>query len=958
MLSVSKGMSLRQAERYFSREDYLLKGYSRWVGTGAEALGLVGSVSKVDFCALCKGEDPRKGAQIVVPKVTKDKQGRRVETHRAGCDLVFSAPKSVSIAYVVSVPGIKEAFDAALDCLTVHLEAHYCHVRCPGGIAGGGLLAARFDHATSENIDPLLHTHLFLMNAALLTNATWRATELKALYLDQKSVGLLFRQQLAYELGQRGFEILITDRSQLFFEIKGVDDRLVKHFSSRRKEILTLVGSWEARGKFPKAKRGKLYEMASLETLSPRRKIIPEDVLGLFELGFTACGSSGEEVRALLDCARNPDPGSLPGTPVEGDADRIIRLAAREEEGKAAALDRARLLDQAALISLGRHCVKNFNAALDGGWDGIKCIGRDPRGRAYYVTEGMQLQEGLNWLTLWALKGSFHSVTRFEEIDAFLRRFALREGVRLTPGQRRHVRNELAGEPGVAVTRSDPGAGLIFAIEVVEMFNRDVLRPQGKEHFAIDVALLGSTALELKAAGDRPNLSREGLQMVQLDAGLDARQGAMEGGRPVSATLHIPPGAQVILRFPKAGLASERQIGTLLQAVRHLQAQGFQAKLQLCGRTAQMQAIQAGELSRQAQEFGERKWISFTHLAVSNGEKDSELVAIDGLLDREDRVPGGNFRKALALLRERGALIEQSDRQELVALAVEWYLSASSAAGKNSEMASGEKRAALLVTATDSWRRQLNQEIRKARVAAGEILEGNLFQVLVPVHRRGGADGYRLGDTVIFSGFPGEDGRLRKWGVRLHTVGTVTGFRTWGNTVTVSYTLAIRSASGLVNKKRKTRLPAAEMARKTTLVREEQRSFAPGDRVITLNDDKVLGIRAGWLGLVVALEGTRCLIDFGGTKITVDLASYRHLEHAYAVSADQLLENVIERICLVALEDLAEQGDSPPGGSPDSEESFGRACQKALKVVVARALYDIYLLTDSVSGLTRALVRS
>ena len=36
--------------------------------------------------------------------------------------------------------------------------------RSPDGILNGGLVAAKFDHATSRNIDPQLHSHVFVLN--------------------------------------------------------------------------------------------------------------------------------------------------------------------------------------------------------------------------------------------------------------------------------------------------------------------------------------------------------------------------------------------------------------------------------------------------------------------------------------------------------------------------------------------------------------------------------------------------------------------------------------------------------------------------------------------------------------------------------------------------------------------------------------------------------------------------
>ena len=245
---------------------------SLWCGKGAEALGLSGPVREEDFRSLCRGEDPATGARIVAPKITRDKEsGERIETHRAGNDCTFSAPKSASIAYVAGVEGIKEAHDAAVVSVLGHMEEHYSHYRSPEGIKDGGLVAAKFDHATSRNFDPQLHSHVFDVNAVHAPDGAWKANEPKAIFQDQKSLGLLYRQELARELQAGGFEIVVRDRSQMFFELKGIGPALIEHFSSRREAIEQQVVLWKEEGKFTGVPHARLFEMAALETRDPKR---------------------------------------------------------------------------------------------------------------------------------------------------------------------------------------------------------------------------------------------------------------------------------------------------------------------------------------------------------------------------------------------------------------------------------------------------------------------------------------------------------------------------------------------------------------------------------------------------------------------------------------------------------------------------------------------------------------
>ena len=64
--------------------------------------------------------------------------------------------------------------------------------------------------------------------------------------------------------------------------------------------------------------------------------------------------------------------------------------------------------------------------------------------------------------------------------------------------------NELTGEHGVAVTHGDPGTGKTFASWIVERFNAEVLQPDGREHFTVNVAFTGKAAQEMSLASGRP----------------------------------------------------------------------------------------------------------------------------------------------------------------------------------------------------------------------------------------------------------------------------------------------------------------------------------------------------------------------------------------------------------------------------------------------------------------------
>lgn len=103
--------------------------------------------------------------------------------------------------------------DAAVIAALEHVEEHLAHYRTGKRAQSGKLVVAKFNHATSRAADPQLHSHAFFLNVVRAKGGSSRAQEPLALFQNQKSLGLLYRQALVRELKARGFEVEIRDRS-------------------------------------------------------------------------------------------------------------------------------------------------------------------------------------------------------------------------------------------------------------------------------------------------------------------------------------------------------------------------------------------------------------------------------------------------------------------------------------------------------------------------------------------------------------------------------------------------------------------------------------------------------------------------------------------------------------------------------------------------------------------------
>lgn len=167
MVSITN-INTGQAGHYYARDDYYSRTSGRWAGRGAGALGLSRDVRKEDFERLLSGQDPN-GNVLAAPGP---------KGHRAGVDLTFSAPRSVSVLSLVMGDNlVKAAHEKAVLAALSHIEERYSQAReTKAGetkrIDTGNMVIARFDHHTSRELDPQLHTHAVIMNLTMAQRGT------------------------------------------------------------------------------------------------------------------------------------------------------------------------------------------------------------------------------------------------------------------------------------------------------------------------------------------------------------------------------------------------------------------------------------------------------------------------------------------------------------------------------------------------------------------------------------------------------------------------------------------------------------------------------------------------------------------------------------------------------------------------------------------------------------------
>lgn len=203
----------------------------------------------------------------------------------AGFDLVFTPPKSVSIAWGLGDEqlrrGIESAHERAIQDVIRHLEKNIVMTRRGrNGVrqieTSSGVIGTKFRHWDSRAGDPNLHDHVVIANRVQGVDGQWSSIDGRMIYAYGVEASELYNslvQQYVIELTGLQFEARSLNGKKPVHEIVGIDDEMVRAFSSRRGEISAALEQVTAKfveehGYAPSEKQ--LIQLAQQATLATR----------------------------------------------------------------------------------------------------------------------------------------------------------------------------------------------------------------------------------------------------------------------------------------------------------------------------------------------------------------------------------------------------------------------------------------------------------------------------------------------------------------------------------------------------------------------------------------------------------------------------------------------------------------------------------------------------------------
>ncbi len=671
-------------------EDYYSQGSqgapSKWLGAGAEVLGLHGQVRKEDQIAVLLGEHPRTGEIL-------GRQPKPGKPRRMGVDLTLSAPKSVSVAWATGTPELRAMIEKAQD-LAVARTFKNLERRLELGRRGDGgietervkLAASAYRHGSSREGDMQIHTHLLLANLAQRRDGSWGGIENNPIMKNQLALGAMYRAELAASLLEMGLQI---ERDGSSFRLVAIPEAADLEFSKRRQQIKQAMAERGTSG-------AKAADMAALATRKGKEVLDA----GLLQEDWQQRAAQHGVTSESIEAARM----QVLAQAQDADAQAPALVYDRAEVFKSLTLGES-TFDEAAIwreVAVAAQGVPGMNAdAIEAEVQALmqdhelvrlRAKPREPEIDRRTGKPKVQKPQEPRWTTkaMLALEREMAAMAEdaqadashilsAAQVDAALTQFAQEKGFSLYPEQDAAVRHVCQAPGSVKLIKGEAGTGKTTLAAAARLaFESAGFRVRG-------------AALAGKASRGLQNDSR--IKSGTLASLLHQIQPGEDGSPPKD-----PLTSQDVVVIDEAAMLGSRQTHQLIKI-----CQEAGAKLIMVGDQDQLQAIEAGGAFKAL--------LGRVGGAVLQENRRQKTEDMRRVVDHAHR---GEAGKAFQMLAERGMVAVEADRTAAINETVRRWAGRLEAAGRPDQV--------MMIASTKAAVAELNEaalEHEKARGVLG-----------------------------------------------------------------------------------------------------------------------------------------------------------------------------------------------------------------------------------------------
>ena len=885
MISMNAIGSAGGAASYYTQEQAAIEYYadeavpSQWHGQGAEINGLTGAVKAEDLTRVLEGK---------VKEVTKDAQGQEQTTekqlgrtvtdketgevkneHRAGWDMTFSAPKSVSIeAEVFGNKDVRQAHEAAVVETMKWLEKEGAMTRVNGRrVETGNLTFATFGHATSREGDPQTHTHVLVANVTYVDGKAYSLSNERLMQL-RTTADAVYKNSLAERLQEQGQALEYDGRGN--FELKAYDKDARDQFSKRSEQIK------EALAEYGHTPENASYEARQAATLATRQ-----------DKGENHSESAevhrdrwqAEALGAGIERGKTVDPKELKSSVT---AAQIIDSATASVADREQVFQKKDLVKEAMHQSSGRVPTAELLKEIEHRAESGALIQReqDKAGARYTTSQAIAGE-------LWADKqisagreGHTHVMTEKEFSQAV------------------HLFNGRKTEQLVvqAIEKGEQPKYFNLSAEQVEAA-RSILT--GKDQFQAVQGYAGTgktTMLEfIREAAESKGWTVQGMSTGAAQAGKMEAESGIKSTTTASFLRtnreEVGGTTKTLFIVDEASLAGQKEFNGIIG-----ETQKSGAKTIFLGDVGQHQSVTAGAALERAIGPLDAPKMQVDVLANITRQK------TDQAREPVSLIMAGNHADAI-----RKTAVEFS--AERLALEAKWEATSEKQGGKLTQRQTDQKRDEIkearqadnkavisaiasdygslskeqrsetaVITATNADRNAINQAIRDELKAQGELRGGKQFEVLtkkdITDAQKKQVSSYQVGDVLT----------------KENKNGSVTQYRVEGIDTVKNKIVAI-------DEKGKSHTFNGDQLGALSAWASETKEFAAGDKVSFNLNSKGAGLKNGWGGTIEKIDGKTMTVtmDDGKSK-TVNMDQYKQVDHGYATTSHKAQGQTINEV--------------------------------------------------------------
>ncbi|WP_240732294.1 MobF family relaxase [Geobacter sp. FeAm09] len=617
----------KAAEYYYQADPVFgdgAQGNGVWLGGGAEALGLAGTVDLEQFTNLLYGMSPDGTDRLV---------GKPADHHKnAATDIILDFPKSMSLIALYD-PKFREGLKEALRETAQHVDRHIYGRQTRDGetelVKGKGVMALYF-HSTSRANDVHMHGHLVNLNMVQRPDGSWSTLENRPLFVAQKENQQELYSRvavLARECGY-GIELSRNKGGMIVPEIAGVSREVIEQFSKRWSDIKEAdkLASVLAQ-KLPGLNEKDINELVQLHTKAEKNLAVTEDeMVKGHTMQLRAMGTSPEQL--LITAKELGSTQKLSGMTARD----YIKTATTDLVEHESVVSGSKIVSEAVKISVGEMTRPELEAAFQEARMAGEFVNY---GKDRFSTPEMQHMEVMVAETAVRGREAFTPLMSPEAARAAVEDFEAARGIKATDGQTRSIEYVLTGSGRLMLIQGDAGAGksTAFAAIFASLKDREDVTARG-------FGFQGKAAAELQRSS--------GLSSQTIDSFLLSK--------PTEDT-----GRQLWV-VDEASMVGSRHLHGMME--RALQEN---AQIVLVGDGKQIAAIAAGKLFLDLQEHG---LVESSRMEEIQRQKTGYTKEIAAHLKNHD------VGAAFSVLDREGNIYEIKDREERIQFAAERYVAA------------------------------------------------------------------------------------------------------------------------------------------------------------------------------------------------------------------------------------------------------------------------------------------